>query len=288
MDVIEQLSSLLECPCCYEKAKPDTTAVGICSNGHMTCESCGLQILKNRTIGNCPVCRQQTFAIIRGHNLAVSAIQILTSHQMFMCKHTNCNQQVYGNELYLHQQRCAFKPVQCPKTDCIERAPLQAYFEDHHPCVRVCNFDEQAQCWHVLMNLNYLYSFDTNNVQVSNRFKPITLKGVTSEGFNSSAYLNVVARLGMVTFYCGWLDQRDDVEEKYKHIKLKTHVYINTKDGRVGLYVIRNPKFEEEVVPHPDYCLSFNRETLFQWAQWANCGRCALSGPHVHVTVEIR
>lgn len=113
MDLLEQLKHSLECPCCLETPKPDTTTVGMCSSGHTTCHSCGIKVLEKSTA--CPVCRQTTFQIVRGHKLAVSVIAIMTSFMIYSCKHANCQAQVTGDQLTRHEETCSKKPLLCPK-----------------------------------------------------------------------------------------------------------------------------------------------------------------------------
>lgn len=117
MDIVQQLKNAVRCPCCLKKPEPNTSCVGMCENGHMTCEVCANQLIRNRS-SLCPVCRQPNFKIIRGHFLAVSVIEILTAFLIYSCKHPNCKQTKQGNEIAQHEAQCSLKPIQCPVSTC--------------------------------------------------------------------------------------------------------------------------------------------------------------------------
>lgn len=287
-EFVEPLCKLLECFCCLELPKPGTTTVGICSNGHMTCQDCGLRILKNKDFGACPMCRENTFRVRPGHKLAVSIIQILTNNLLYNCEHPNCNQQITGDHLVIHQKRCPFKPILCPKTECFEKEPLANYFSGQHPCVRVAYLDEATQMWDVTVAITDIYSFDANEIYIPDTFKPILLKGITNIGYISSAYINIVHKHGKAAFFAGWLNLKDDVEEQYKTIQIDTHVYVNTANGQVGQFISRSPKYQYETDPFVEYSIALTRHTLFRWAEWSQCKTCNTILPHVHISVSLK
>ena len=292
MDLLEQLKHSLECPCCLETPKPDTTTVGMCSSGHTTCHSCGIKVLEKSTA--CPVCRQTTFQIVRGHKLAVSVIAIMTSFMIYSCKHANCQAQVTGDQLTRHEETCSKKPLLCPKKTCAYWGPLDQYMDGHHSrCVTVCPLYQATQTWHFVLNLNYLYSVDENKIKISPRYKPIILKGVTQNDYTSHAYINAEEKNGYAVIYCGWLNEKLNAEEKYQNMNINIMAYINTAGGKIGQFSCRPPKFQFDAISSVEDGIYLTGPTLLKWIDISSnyiCTECSLrkGTPHLHVQVSFK
>lgn len=292
MDLLRQLEKSLECPCCLEAPKPGTTTVGMCFSGHITCHPCAIQVL-NRNAA-CPSCRHPSFQIVRGHKLAVSVITIMTNFLVYVCKHPNCQQQVLGSNLLKHQDTCSQKPLLCPKPACAYWGPLHQFMNGHHSrCVTICSLAEVTQWWHFVIDLNHIYSVDDNEVKISSRFKPILLKGVTSNGFTSHAYISVEKLNGLAVIYCGWLNEKKHADEKYQNLSVNITSFINTPHGKVGQLSCRKPIFQFENVENAEDGVYINSETLLRWMNWSvdyKCQECGQSKgtPHLHVQVSFK
>jgi Zinc finger, C3HC4 type (RING finger) len=290
--LVQQLKKALECPCCMEVPLPDTVVVGMCSNGHLTCGMCAVQVLQR---GNqCPVCRQPTLKIVRGHHLAVSVIHIMTSFMMYNCKHNSCTEIKSGAEITVHELRCIHKPIECPRNGCQYKAPIYKVMDnDHHACLAIAERrDPDDESWYFSLAANHIYSFDTNEIRISHRFKPVLLKGTFGD-MESHAYINIVARNGGVVIYSGWLNKREHVDENISNnLKIEIFAYVTTASGEVGQYASRNPKFEGESVQHDDEGVFIPRHILYNWSEWScqyRCHECASSGvtrrPHIHFQI---
>lgn len=293
MDVVQQLKKALECPCCMEEPQPNTTSVGLCSHGHMTCEPCATLVLQQTN--TCPVCRQPTFRIVRGHKLAVSVIQIMAAFLIYRCRHANCPEQRSGDEITQHEMVCLHKPVKCPRQTCPYSAPLYAFMDgSHNTCVSVCgNLTEDKKAWCFTINAAHVYCFDTNVAKVSPNFSPVILQGTTENGYVSNAYINIKERNGGVVIFAGWLNNKSHVEEKYKSVKIEVFVYINTRYGSIGLFSSKAPIFEGEPVPQDEDGVFIPRAMLYNWADWAGqycCHECPTQKrkPHIHVEVNFK
>lgn len=290
--ILQQLETALECPCCLERPRPDTTVVGLCLSGHMTCEQCAEQVVQRAP--NCPVCRQANFSTVRGHKLAVSIIQIMTAFSLYSCKHLSCDEQVSGAGLARHEEICREKPVACPKhASCGYKAPIYKFFDgSHFNCVFLCHFNENSQTWSASVPIADIYSFDTSDITISNNFRPIILEGSFDGGnFVSHAFVNITKVLGMAVFYIGWLNIKSHAEEIYRNAKFSLSVYINTKYGPVGQFTIKAPLFEGEKIETFDEGVFVSKYTLFNWADWTKsfkCHECFLvkGFPHIHIEVK--
>lgn len=287
---LEQMKKILECCCCLDLPDPDSTEVGICSFGHLTCAPCGQQILQKRNVGNCPICRDATFKIAKGHKLAMFVLQLLNNHMMYACKYPNCPLEILGTEFGQHHKTCTFKPVLCPKTGCKEEAcPVFLFYDQlcHKSCVTVESFNPATNSWNFTYNINHLYSFDTNTARVSDKFKPTLLKSAKDDD-KMCAYVNAITKPKVILFYVGWMDQKNHVSDAIKGQKIGINVYVNTKTGKIGQYLCRTPKFEDETTVLNEEGVYLTKHTLFCWALWANeyqCHECTVTYPHVHISV---
>lgn len=291
-NILHELASALECPLCFNRPKPDTTTVGMClSGGHMTCQQCAERLINTAPI--CPVCRQPDLKVIRGHKLAVSIIQILTAFTIYQCKHPTCDQHIIGSQLSLHERVCVEKPVCCPRHPvCAFKSPVYHFLSGAHAeCVSICTRMEQSQTWNFVVHLKDVFSYDTCNVAISHRLKPVILAGVLADGFVSHAYIYVTKVLDMAVFYVGWMNVRAHVEDQYKHAKYTLSVYTNTIHGRIGQFVSQQPRFEGEKIDNYEDGLFVSKHTLFNWTDWTKtfkCHECFLQTGYPHVHVEVK
>lgn len=287
---LQELAKALECPCCYETPRPDTSVVGICKNGHTTCQPCGSTIVDRS--GPCPVCRHNSFNVIKGHKLATSIIQILATFIVFKCKHDHCTTRLIGNMIVQHEKECSHKPIQCPRANCQFQGGLYRFLSGMHNCVIVCPVIEATYSWMFALNISYVYSLDCNMAQVSQKFKPIVLKGVTPEGFESCAYINIASRNDAILIYSGWLNKKNHMSEEHQNIKIEINAYVNSKAGRVGQFVSQYPKYEGEKIKDDTDGILLTRETLYNWSEWSClhiCEECnkRRRKPHMHLEVKI-
>lgn len=286
---IQRLKKLLKCPVCFDLPAPGSTELGICSFGHLTCLPCGNNILLKKPVGNCPLCRDDSFKITRGHQLAMYALDLLNDHIMYPCKYPDCPLEMSGNNMVMHQKTCSFKPVKCPKNGCKEESKAFFLMEDQHChklCLRVETMQADTESWNFTININQLYSYDTNKACVSDKFKPALLK--REDEVKSCAYVNAITKPNVILFYIGWMDQRDHVNNAIKELNIGMNVYINTKTGKIGQYICRPPKFSDEKIVLNEEGIFLTKHTLFCWALWANeyhCHECNCTYPHVHVSV---
>ena len=135
-----------------------------------------------------------------------------------------------------------------------------------------------------------LFSFDSCDIEISDRFKPILLKGVTRNGFDSHAYINIIKVGGVAVIYIGWLNVKSHLDERYQNGKMSLAVYANTPNGRVGQFVQKSPKFEDEQVIRHEDGIFLPRHTLYNWAEWASnfkCFECNYKKGHPHVHVRV-
>lgn len=288
--VLTQMESAMECPCCLNKPKPGETIVGMCLSGHMTCLECGEKVLQRSSL--CPVCRQDNFQIVRGHKLATAMLQILTSFMVYTCKYPTCGQQIGGSDLIRHEERCLLKPVCCPRRlSCSFKAPVYQFLDGLHArCVSLSNFNEQNQSWNIALDMSIIYSFDVSDISISNRFKPIILKG-TLGNFVSHAYVNIVKLVGMAVIYIGWLNKKTHVDERYQKTKFSLFVYANTCHGKVGQFIKKKPVFENEPHDKLEDAIFLSKSILYTWANWSQhykCHECHLKKGYPHIHVEIK
>lgn len=288
MDVTD-LAKALECSCCFEEPRPDTTVFGICNNGHVTCRSCGTEI-SNRTFA-CPICRHSSFRIVKGHRMAMAIIQTLTQHVTYDCSHDECTTRLQGNLILQHEKECPHKPVQCPNLNCSYRGGVYRYLGGTHKCVRVCEKSEATNSWMCTLNIGLVYSVDYNVATVSDRFKPIVLKG-SVDGLSSSAYINIASKDDAILIYSGWLNRRQHVDINHQNTKITINAYIHTNVGRIGQFVSQFPKYEDEFVTDDSDGIYLSRETLFNWSDWSNAHHCEICDnrrqrPHMHLEIKM-
>lgn len=291
MDVIAQLEKALECPCCLERPRPDATSVGMCLNGHMTCHPCGTQILD--ATSPCPICRQKNFQIVRGHKLAMSILNIVTAVLIYTCKHPNCDLEFIGTELTRHEERCPKKPIRCPKTTCLYSGPLTTFYNGQHTCVQVCPINVAKQSWNFELDLNLLYSFDRDEPIISGQFKPILLEGITEDGIVNHAFINAEKLLNSVVIYSGWLNTKLHLNDEHKNLKIDMFVYVNTKHGKMGQFVSKKPKFDQEKVEYLEDGVFVNHQDLYWWGKMSmkfKCKECPnkKERPHAHIEVTLQ
>lgn len=293
-EVVNNLKKALECPCCLEPPKPNPTAVGLCSNGHLACEPCTVSVLQVADV--CPVCRKRDFKVVRGHYLAVSVIQILTACLIYSCKHNNCSEQKNGNEIAQHEATCALKPIKCPKSGCNHASPIDFFMRSlHFSCVELVDVNLEDNTWNMMVVANLIFSFDHDMIRLSSMFRPIVLRGTTSTGYVSHAYINAKVENGALIFYPCWLNTRDYLEDKYKQLKITLFVYINTPFGQIGQYTTRFPVFEGQEYEHQDDGINIPKHLFYNWLKWSTltfCTECASPrvylrpNPHLHIKVS--
>jgi hypothetical protein len=290
-DLVNNLKKALECPCCLEPPKPNPVAVGMCVNGHMTCEPCTVNVLQ---VSNyCPVCRQRDFKVVRGHSLAVSVIQILTACLIYSCKHPNCTEQKNGNEIAQHEATCSLKPIKCPKTGCNHASPIDFFMGSlHFSCVEICELTTNAAntAWNFVVAANNIYSFDHNEVRVSDKFKPVILRGTTPNNYVSHAYINLTIRNGLLIFYSGWLNDRDCLDDKYKQLKVQLFVYANTPYGKTGLFARVPLMYQGQELAQEEDGVCVPRHLVYNWLKWSSqvkCPTCTTNNKKAHLHVEV-
>jgi hypothetical protein len=289
MDVVEQLKTALRCPCCLKKPQPVTASVGMCNNGHMTCESCAKKII-TRPPAVCPVCREPSFNVARGHCLAVSVLEILTAFLLYSCRYSSCTVQLNGPAILQHQQQCPYKPVRCPSLDCSYRGPIGMFMDGFHDsCITV--YDALVNgVWAFGVEFSKVYCFDDNIVNITTQFKTILLRGTTLNGYVSRAFINVTFQDNGIVIYAGWMDNRDQVETKYTRLKIDIFAYINTASGEIGHYSSRFPIFgyEQGRIESEDG-VHISKNMIYNWAKWSGqhrCHECNIAPPHFHVRVQ--
>lgn len=287
-DTIQQLKNALRCPCCWKKPSPNTSCVGMCENGHMTCETCALRVMQDTPI-LCPVCRQPTFKAVRGHCLAVSVIEILTALLIYSCRYPRCVERKNGREIGQHEATCRHKPVACLKPGCAFSGPVYEIMDyGHASCLDISIMSQQG-LWCFSLNLSHVYSCDLNEIHISSQYKPIVLRGVTDSGYDSRAYIDIKSLCDGIVFYSGWLDNKLHTEEKYKLLKIQVFVYINTEFGEIGNYVSKSPLFEGEQVNMVDDGVYISKGVLYNWLKWTKqyrCHECKQKKAHVHFRVK--
>jgi hypothetical protein len=287
MDVVQQLKNVLRCPCCLKKPRPITTSVGMCDNGHTTCEPCGRRLLEQPP-ALCPVCREPKFKVVRGHYLAVSVLEIVTAVILYSCRHHGCAENMNGSDLVQHEIQCSYKPLACPSINCDYKGPLHVFMDGlHNNCIEVYN-RMMGNLWSFPVEISKVYCFDTNFVKISNRFKTILLQGTTVNNFVSRAYMNIILGNNGIIIFTGWMDKKDDVAAKYTKLKIDMFAYINSASGEIGHYSSRPPVFEGEVLNNEDG-LHIPCHMLYNWAKWSSqhkCPECQLQSLHFHVRIQ--
>lgn len=295
--IVQQLQQALECPCCMEKPKPGVTIVAMCSSGHMTCRSCHHQILLQSDNPTCPVCRDPSFQLIRGHKLATTLIQIMSNHTVYTCKHTGCSAEISGPLLIQHEQSCTAKPIRCPRFEhCSFTAPINTFLAGQHArCTNIYSISEATQNWTFVWDMTTLFSFDTCDINISPRFKPVLLKGVIADRdhFESHAYIGAKNLGGTAHIFVGWLNEKQCLEEKYQNAVFSLSVYVNTPHGKVGASSAKSPIFQGE------YGSKINgiylpKSTLYTWAEFTKdmkCPECPhhkKGHPHLHIKIHLK
>lgn len=286
-DVVRNLSKVLECVCCYEEPRPDTSTVGLCVNGHVTCEPCGTNLIE--TSKPCPICRQD-FSVTRGNKIVSTILENVSQHMMYHCKHDHCTTRLSGDAILQHEKECSHKPISCPRNNCQFRGGIYRFLEGMHKCVTVCRVSEPTNSWRFALNINLVYSVDYNLAKISDKFKPVVLKG-SADGFQSCAYINIASKNDAILIYSGWLNQKSHMSEEHQNVRVEISAYVNTKAGKIGNFVSQYPKYEEEHVRDDDDGIVLSRETLFNWSDWAylhECQECEGKSKRSHMHIEVK
>lgn len=286
---MQDLSKALECTCCFEEPRPGTTIVGMCDNGHMTCEICANNLL-DRTMP-CPICRENSIKIVKGHKLAVTVIDTMAQFLTYHCRHDHCSTRLKGHLIVQHEKECAHKPICCPKANCLFRGGVYRYLNGMHKCVTVCKMTESTNSWSFSLAINSVYSIDYNLARVSEKFKPIVLSGAI-DGYPSYAFITIASREDAILIYSGWLNQRSHIDEEHQNIRIDIHAYVNTSTGKIGQFVSQFPRYEGERVENDDDGIVLSRETLYNWSHWSHvhdCQQCDKRNkrPHMHIEVKM-
>jgi hypothetical protein len=292
MTILEDLKKLLECPCCYDIPFPGTNSTGLCENGHIVCTRCAQQVL--RQSASCPMCRDLKFYIVRGHCLTIKVINILTNHMIYTCKHANCLQAMTGNLLLQHQRLCQFKPLICPAANCGFISPISDFLSGEHPeCLDIVQRDHVLEGWHLTINIDQAYCFDTNIARVNESYKPSLLVGRWNDGqFDSHAYINMANKHGNVIVFPGWLNKYHHMDDSLKNLKINMSVFIYSISGVIGQFVAKRPLYQGNQVTQINDGVCLHRQTLFNWSEWSSsviCPECPgnVQTPHFHVKVAI-
>ena len=98
----QELTSLFECPVCFDYVLPPILQ---CQNGHLVCQTC------RQKITCCPTCRVPIASNIR--NLPMEK---LASTMTFPCKYnqSGCAAQLLYTDKPDHEDSCEYKPYSCP------------------------------------------------------------------------------------------------------------------------------------------------------------------------------
>jgi hypothetical protein len=288
-EALQDLSKSVECPCCYDEPRPGTTTVGMCNNGHMTCESCATYLINASS--PCPICREKSIKVVKGHKLAVTVIQLMAQFLTYHCRHEHCTTRVMGHLIGQHEKECSHKPIRCPAANCRFSGGVYRYLEGMHKCVTVCPKKESTNSWKFGLSLNLVYSVDYNLARISDRFKPVVLKGLF-HGFPSCAFINMASREDAILIYSGWLNQKSHMGEEHQNIRLEIHAYVNTNTGKIGQFVSQYPRYEGEIVESDEDGIVLSRETLYNWSKWSHTHHCLecdrrTNKPHMHIEVKM-
>lgn len=290
--IVDELKKILECPCCFELPYPEDVSIGLCLNGHYVCLTCTHTILQRAD--RCPICRVTGLDVLRGFNVVVRVIQLLTNNLTYKCRHNDCLEEMSGSVLLLHEKLCSYKPVKCPRFDCFYRGPICQFLDNKHfPCVQVVQRQMPNPSWSFTLDLDMAYCFDNNQCRVHQNFSPFVLTGkCCNELIDSHAYVNMIKHNGLIVFYAGWLNKKSDVSDLIRNINVELFVYVNAGSGKIGQFVAKRPKFEGEEFFHSTEGVSLARHTLFNWAEWSNAFECPecpnVQKPHIHVSVAIK
>jgi len=98
----EDLTSLFECPVCFEYVLPP---IYQCEAGHLVCTEC------RPKLGNCPTCRGGL-----GRNIRNLALEKVANTIQFPCKFASrgCQLTLRHAAKPAHEELCSFKPFCCP------------------------------------------------------------------------------------------------------------------------------------------------------------------------------
>ncbi|NXU67855.1 SIAH2 ligase, partial [Horornis vulcanius] len=112
----QELTSLFECPICFDYVLPPILQ---CQAGHLVCKQCRQQL------SLCPTCRGSLTPNIR--NLAMEKV---ASAVLFPCKYatTGCSLTLHHTEKPKHEAICEYRPYSCPcpGTSCDWEGSLEA------------------------------------------------------------------------------------------------------------------------------------------------------------------
>lgn len=291
-----ELKELLKCPVCFGFPKKETNTVGICVNGHLTCDVCANAILKRRN-AHCPECRNSNFQLVRGHKLTVSIINLIAQHELYACQYPNCQENVPGDEIDRHKKLCRHKPLECPKKSCIYKGPLSVFVSGQHYCLDICEMNESTKSWNFTLEIKDIYSMDAHQIKILPYFKPKLLVGFGNRGtdFINKTFISVAQSSDTVAIYPGWMDKKVDVcDESIKMLKIDIFGYINTQSGVIGQSTTTNLKFIGENVTLNDGVFYLAKHTLWSWTEWSNqyqCHECSnrtKKRPHIHLKVSFQ
>lgn len=158
----------------------------------------------------------------------------------------------------------------------------------HNACVDVVD-TMKDNVWCLTMDFDKIYCFDRNLVNISQHFKPIIIKGTTTAGYESRAYIDLTLRNTGLIIYSGWLDKREDVEAKYTNLKVEVFAYINTAFGEIGHYSSKSPRYQHENVEHAEDGVYIPKHMVYNWSKWSKefkCLECCKQSAHFHIRIK--
>jgi len=143
--------------------------------------------------------------------------------------------------------------------------------------------------WSLVMPFDVIYCFDKNEIDISQKFKPIRMKGTTTNGYESRAYIDLTLRSSGLVIYSGWLDKQKDAEAKYANLKVEVFAYINTASGQIGHYSSKPPRYENTSVQHYQDGVFIPKHMIYNWAKWSGqsiCPECQKQNSHFHIRIK--
>ena len=158
--ILDHIQEALECNICLEI--PNCKPVYQCNNGHIHCNVC------HDKVTDCSVCR-----------IKLRDTRNLTAEKILEKCPRPCTFNNYGCEtilneqpLKVHEERCMFKPVQCPVTVCDSLVPINEilkHIDDMNDLHR-CLYDDQSK---TMIRFDHIDDFIQK--QGSEQFMPIRM-----------------------------------------------------------------------------------------------------------------
>lgn len=314
------LTSLLECPICYDTPGPGTKSMAMCSIGHVVCYKCYKTMRRNSIDPStmvCPKCRDKNFSLYQNNYLIYNLSEMLGLGKLINCSFPNCTFKGFVNAMKVHQQTCQYMPIYCINWQCDKKLGFHDMLNTHTACYEPLPIDKVEHLddnqtkltWSFKINFSDIFDMQQNCLKVPKEFKPILLQHPSNKDFRAYFY-PVVATDEKLQMSMAWLNNTCNSPKDIQTLKPHMTIIYPSRFGDLGIssrerfwfledmanytYSLSPPPSLQCILLSHQKTILLDRQEILNWLKWTprdTCPKCNNSiinkGPHIYLYIDM-